>query len=183
MEKQDEPKEIFESFIASPTEPQGGFSFLQLSEPMAMPFLSDYEFSFPPTKVKETTNLESMKMTFMRNQPIKKKSTSIEPEIEATPLLTSIGPADPISTSILEVGSEVDRLIFLSPNQSKRFQKNRQIMQMNLYGNEKQPPTKLEPPRQLRQRRVSIDNAMRIREGLGLISTSQLELSQKKRDS
>lgn len=182
MEKHDEPNEIFESFISSPTEPQGGLSFLQLSEPMAMPFLSDYEFSFPPTKAKETTNLESVKMTFMRNQPIQRK-TSIEPEIEATQLMTSLSPANSNSASILDVGSEVDRLIFLSPNQSKRFQKNRQMMQLNLYGSEKHPPTKLEPPRHQRQRRVSIDDAMKIREGMGLISTSQQELSQKKRDS
>jgi hypothetical protein len=197
MEKHDNPEEIFESYISSPTEPQSGLSFLQLSEPLAMPFLCDYEFCFPPTKVKEISNLETMKMTFMKNQPIRRKSsiepepirrkTSIEPkpEPEATKDLSSLGLPNPISTSNLDVGTEVDRLIFLSPNQSKRFQKNRQIMQLNLNGSEKNLPPNLEPPSNpyCHRHRNSIDDTMKIREGIGLISTSQQEISEKKRHS
>jgi hypothetical protein len=188
MENNDKNEEIFESFISSPTEPQGGLSFLQLSEPLAMPFLSDYEFCFPPTKVKEISNLESMKMTFMKNQPIRRK-TSIEPEPEPEPEetsdLTSLSRPNPISTSILDVGTEVDRLIFLSPNQSKRFQKNRQIMQLNLCDSEKNPPANLKPPSNPfpHRHRNSIDDTMKIREGIGLISTSQQEITEQKRHS
>jgi hypothetical protein len=153
---------------------------------LGMPFLSDYEFCFPPTKVKEISNMESMKMTFMKNQPIRRK-TSIEsqPEPEATSDLTSLSRPNPISTSILDVSTEVDRLIFLSPNQSKRFEKNRQIMQLNLYDSEKNQPANLKPPSNPfpHRHKNSIDDTMKIREGIGLISTSEQEISEQKRNS